>query len=678
MFDIRQYEPLWGKWYLESLLGKGSFGQVYRVRREEFGKTWYCAVKIVSIPQDDDELRQLISEGLEEASLQGFLHACVTDILTEIDVMNRLSGNSHIVSYQDHEIIERTGSIGWDILIRMELLTNLGDYAARHPLSTAETIRMGIHICRALELCAQKNIIHRDIKPANIFISPNGDYKLGDFGIARHISQTMTGLSQKGTHTYMAPEVFRNEPYGAGADIYSLGMVMYRYLNHNRIPFLPETGSVMPRHRELALQRRLSGEAMPPIQGLDPGLNALVLKACAYDPRERFESPTHMREALEIEKTTKRTAFGNAPTGLLRINSDNHTVPDSPPAPGNYADNHSATHTQSNKKHRRHMVVICFCAALLLGLASGAWFISSSWNPRQSLNPSSTTDDPTELSVWPTLFTITYDYGENGGVNETTGEPITTAQKAAGEAVELPFNAVKQGWDFVGWNTDKSAQGRLDSFTIPVSSDERGVIWDPTPVMEDSFEKKIVDTLIWGNTDALLINAGKITLPAGVFTWIKNSPMANYVIEFELAQPRVNNDAWVMIQFYTPDSLRPWDYKQATQAVMFRANLSANDIRYTVDYTVDGGKLTEKVLAGGPISNDQTIQIRLEVLNGEIAVMTKGLQEGNYTSWGRTLMGTSNSTHVAFSTWNVAVELDNVRLYQEFQGVTLYAIYTKP
>lgn len=72
-------------------------------------------------------------------------------------------------------------------------------------------IRLGIDICKALELCQKYNVIHRDIKPENIFVSGSGDFKLGDFGIARTIERASSGLSKKGTYNYMAPEVYRGK-----------------------------------------------------------------------------------------------------------------------------------------------------------------------------------------------------------------------------------------------------------------------------------------------------------------------------------------------------------------------------------------------------------------------------------------------------------------------------------
>ncbi|MCL1852504.1 MAG: protein kinase family protein [Peptococcaceae bacterium] len=215
---IKAYEPLWGVWYVEDLIGQGSFGKVYKICRRnfadsdvtEFGKAHYSAVKIISIPQDESEIQRLRLEGLGDASIREFFHDVALKIVAEIDLMQEFRGNSNIVSFEDYQIIDRSKSdspeqanheprtpeLGWDILIRMELLDSLPAHAAQNPLSVAEVIKLGVHICKALELCALKNIIHRDIKPENIFVSPYGEYKLGDFGVARQIEQTMSGLSK--------------------------------------------------------------------------------------------------------------------------------------------------------------------------------------------------------------------------------------------------------------------------------------------------------------------------------------------------------------------------------------------------------------------------------------------------------------------------------------------------
>ena len=102
--------------------------------------------------------------------------------------MSRLKGNSNIVSYENHQVIEHKNGIGWDILIQMELLSPLNRYTADHAVTAKDVIRLGADLCRALELCQTYHIIHRDVKPANIFYGEDKVVRLGDFGLSRIIN----------------------------------------------------------------------------------------------------------------------------------------------------------------------------------------------------------------------------------------------------------------------------------------------------------------------------------------------------------------------------------------------------------------------------------------------------------------------------------------------------------
>ena len=214
--------------------------------------------------------------------------------------MSKLKGNSNVVSYENHQVIEHKDGIGWDILIQMELLTPLNEYIRTTSVTRQDIIKLGIDMCKALELCQKFNIIHRDVKPENIFVSESGDFKLGDFGIARTVEKTSSGLSKKGTYTYMAPEVYKGENYDSTVDIYSLGVVLYRLLNENRTPFLPAyPAPITHSDRENALAKRFSGAPLPPPIHAEGRLAEIVLKACDYAPRQRYNVPLRMRQELE-------------------------------------------------------------------------------------------------------------------------------------------------------------------------------------------------------------------------------------------------------------------------------------------------------------------------------------------------------------------------------------------
>ena len=288
----------WPGWETVRLIGRGSFGTVYEIRRELVdGTTESAAMKVITIPQNQADISEMYGEGYDDESITATFRAHLKNIVAEYSLMRKLDGSANAVNCKDISYIQHSDGIGWDIFIRMELLTPLTKtLSGTVPEETV--LKIGRDICSALVLCKKYDIVHRDIKPQNIFVSPNGDYKLGDFGIAKTVEKTMGG-TKVGTYKYMAPEVYNNRPYGSGADLYSLGLVLYWLLNDRRMPFMPlPPAKILAGQDEEARQRRLSGEPLPPPAHGSAELKAIVLKACAYAPEERFHSAREMYEAL--------------------------------------------------------------------------------------------------------------------------------------------------------------------------------------------------------------------------------------------------------------------------------------------------------------------------------------------------------------------------------------------
>ena len=298
--SIEALKQIWPEWQIEGRpLGKGSFGVVYKAVRRDHGVESYAAIKVISIPTDPSEVDSLRSEGLDMNATKTYLQGIVNDFVSEIQLMESLKGVQNIVRVEHYKVVEKTGEIGWDIYIRMELLTSFNAYICDKKLTEKKVIKLGCDICTALEICAKRNIIHRDIKPENIFINDFGDFKLGDFGIARKLENMTGGLSQKGTFNYMAPEVANGSEYDARVDTYSLGIVLYRLLNGNRLPFLDTEKQLLnPNERRNAVDHRLRGEELPAPCDASPAMADLILRACAYDPNMRFASATEMKQAL--------------------------------------------------------------------------------------------------------------------------------------------------------------------------------------------------------------------------------------------------------------------------------------------------------------------------------------------------------------------------------------------
>lgn len=293
-------------WEVVRKLGEGSFGGVYEIRRTlPDGTIERAALKKLTVPKDQAEITELYAQSYDSESITAHFKERMQDLVREYSFMQKLGENPNVVHCQDLRTVQHDDGIGWDIYIRMELLTPLKLWL-KDRYDERQVIRLGLNMCGALHGCHQRNIIHRDIKPENILVNEEGRFKLGDFGIAKVSEKTATG-TLTGTYSYMAPEIANRQHYGTSADIYSLGLVMYWMMNERTLPFLP-LGKKIPSgvQRQEAQDRRFSGEAIPaPING-SPELTRIVLKACAFDPKERYHTVQELAGDLKRHYQTIR------------------------------------------------------------------------------------------------------------------------------------------------------------------------------------------------------------------------------------------------------------------------------------------------------------------------------------------------------------------------------------
>lgn len=286
----------WPQWKIVRLLGTGSFGEVYEIHKEEYGRVFKCALKVIRkenpAPTPGDLYTNISCGNNSEEFIE--------TVLREIDIMEKLKGASNIVVIDDYTVVRNSDSNS--VLIKMELLTNLGEYIMTRQISMNDILKIGVDICNALDYCEQQNIIHRDVKESNIFYSDMGDFKLGDFGISRQLSNYLINsgtLTTAGTVSKMAPEVYNGQQYDNRVDIYSLGMVLYSLLNYGRSPFYPPyPDPVTAENAYSANLYRLKGAQVPPLQGVDKKLNKIICKACDAKPSGRYRTAAEFREAL--------------------------------------------------------------------------------------------------------------------------------------------------------------------------------------------------------------------------------------------------------------------------------------------------------------------------------------------------------------------------------------------
>lgn len=283
-----QLSSVWPEWRITGTLGKGTYGDVYEILRDDLGISYKCALKVLTLESYESD-----------PSLEEF----VRNVSREIDMMMQLKGAPHIVTIEDYAVLRDKGVR--TILIRMELLESV-EKLSRKPggLDKGEVLQLGIDICTALTSCELSNIIHRDIKLSNIFYSKKTGYKLGDFGISRTMDSIheKISMSSAGTIQYLAPEVYYGYKYDNTVDIYSLGISLYILLNNNLPPFCNEY-NLPPEQISMAMiheanMRRLRGERFGAPANADERLASVICAACDPDSGNRFPSASQFLNAL--------------------------------------------------------------------------------------------------------------------------------------------------------------------------------------------------------------------------------------------------------------------------------------------------------------------------------------------------------------------------------------------
>ena len=328
-------------------IGSGNYGCVYKCERDGI----YYAIKIISVPANEKELQALLAKSDKEV-VQAYLKSKIDGYRKEIMLMAELKGNRSIVNIEDYKVIESKSGI-WYIVIRMELLTSLPLYASKNVLDEKEVIRLGIDICDALSICEKHNIIHRDIKPENIMRHSEGTYKLGDFGVAKQLSKTTAGTIA-GTEGFMAPEVYKAQEYNQTADIYSLGIVLYYYLNNKKMPYVKPDDKSLISEQHAIVRRMTDPSPLPLPPYASQNLGQIVVKACMFDKECRYRSAADMRadlvKVLNGENITVNFVLPSERETIYLRNDKNGINSVYTPFTGDIVDNTSEIRAKSRNK----------------------------------------------------------------------------------------------------------------------------------------------------------------------------------------------------------------------------------------------------------------------------------------------------------------------------------------
>ena len=384
---------------ITELLGQGGFGTVYKAVKKNKAMETVRALKHISLPSRKQWTDIYNSMGNDVARTDEYFDTILQEILNEIRILADLTskGVKNVVWYYENEIEDTPSPKHYDIYLLMEYLTALPSYIETHEFKVKDVIKVGTDILSALIECHKRKIIHRDIKTDNIFISEEGDYKLGDFGVSKKLSDRSRATSMKGTPNYIAPEVYLGEAYDETVDLYSLGIVLYRLLNYNRNPFMPDyPNSYTSEDEDKAFELRMKGE-MPSYPAFASGeLGDVILKSIS-NKENRFQSAEEFKYALEmvasslsaeeLETVVLENVLSNV--DLSTFGSDNNVTQmasDSISAPQNKSDSNSQSNsfvqnsinnsvsTNPNVKKNSMLLPIAAIVAIVV-IAAGAFFV---------------------------------------------------------------------------------------------------------------------------------------------------------------------------------------------------------------------------------------------------------------------------------------------------------------
>ena len=208
-----------------------------------------------------------------------------------------LNHPSIVAVYDTGEAETATGPLPYIVMEYVDGVTLRDIVHTDGPLPAKRAIEIIADACQALNFSHQNGIIHRDVKPANIMINTTNAVKVMDFGIARAIADSGNSVTQTaaviGTAQYLSPEQARGEPVDARSDVYSLGCVLYEILT-GEPPFTGDSPVAVA-------YQHVREDPVPPSkrhEGISADLDAVVLKALAKNPENRYQTAAEMRADL--------------------------------------------------------------------------------------------------------------------------------------------------------------------------------------------------------------------------------------------------------------------------------------------------------------------------------------------------------------------------------------------
>ncbi len=241
-------------------------------------------LKILSLPPSQTQVDALLLTGIcqDKESARDYYEQAAQEIIQEAELLQKLSKSHGFVGFAgwQTEPMEED-NIGCEVYLLADYRSTLARYMARNPMTHLGAVNLGLDLCAALALSRENGYLYVALKPENVYITPSGEYRIGDLGFIAMDSLNFASLPDKYRSEYTPPEIQDAlSTLNSTLDIYALGLILYQAYNNGQ---LPQSGE--------------NGEILPPAYA-DYEISEIILKACAANPEERWQSPLELGQAL--------------------------------------------------------------------------------------------------------------------------------------------------------------------------------------------------------------------------------------------------------------------------------------------------------------------------------------------------------------------------------------------
>lgn len=270
-------------------------------------------VKTITVPASQTQMDALLLTGAfpDSAAALDYFREQAESISGEAELLQRLSKLEGFLAYNECTLsTPGDNQLGYQVNLVSPFRRSLERYIRTSPVTHLEMVNLGLDLCAALACARRAGYLYVDLKPSNIFITDEKEYKIADLGFVALDALPFTSMPEKYLSPYTAPELREPlEVIGTSADTYSVGMILYRLLNNGKLP---------------APNRDWSEPLNAPVNA-DQEIWEIVMKACAPNPADRWESPTAMGQALVAYM--QRNTIDNIPLTEPVVNRQTGKLP---------------------------------------------------------------------------------------------------------------------------------------------------------------------------------------------------------------------------------------------------------------------------------------------------------------------------------------------------------------